>query len=99
MTMHKALHLRDDVDRLYVSRKVEGKGLSCIENNVDASILRFKEYIEKHERGLMTAIKNDTDNTVINKITIARKQKWKKNQLYGQFKWLKHFARENLDVA
>ena len=25
MTMHKALHLRDDVDRLYVSRKEGGR--------------------------------------------------------------------------
>ena len=29
MMMHKALHPRDDVDRLYVSRKV-GRGLSSI---------------------------------------------------------------------
>ena len=27
MTMHKALHPRDDVDRLYVSRKEGGRGL------------------------------------------------------------------------
>ena len=26
MTMHKALHSRDDVDRLYVSRKEGGRG-------------------------------------------------------------------------
>ena len=38
MTMHNALHPRDDVDRLYVSRKEGGKGLTSIENSVDASI-------------------------------------------------------------
>ena len=37
MTMHKALHFRDDVDRLYVSRNEEGRGLACIEDSVDAS--------------------------------------------------------------
>ena len=52
MTMHKALHPRDDIDRLYVSRKEEGRGQ------------RFEDYIEKHERGLITAIRNDTDNTI-----------------------------------
>ena len=41
MTMHKALHPRDD--------------------SFDASIQRLEGYIEKYERGLITAIKNDTD--------------------------------------
>ena len=38
MTMQKALHPRDDIDRLYVSRKEGGKGLASIEDNVDALI-------------------------------------------------------------
>ena len=37
-TMPKALNPRDDVDRLYVSRKEGGRGLASIEDNVDASI-------------------------------------------------------------
>ena len=32
MTMHKALHPRDDVDTLYVSRKEGGRGLASIED-------------------------------------------------------------------
>ena len=31
MTMHKALHPRDDVDKLYVSRKARGRGFASIE--------------------------------------------------------------------
>ena len=62
MTMHKALHPRDDIDRLYVSRKEEGRGLASIEDSVDASIQRLEDYIEKHEGWLITAIRNDTDN-------------------------------------
>ena len=61
ITMHKALHPRDDVDRLYVSRKQGGRGLASIEDTVDASIQRLEDYIEKHERGLITTIKVDTD--------------------------------------
>ena len=38
ITMHKALHPRDDTDKLYVSRKEEGRGLTSIEDSVDASI-------------------------------------------------------------
>ena len=43
MTMHKALHPRDDVDRLYVSRKQGGRGLSSNEDTVDISIQRLKD--------------------------------------------------------
>ena len=60
MTMHKALHPRNDVNRLYVPRKVGGRGIASIEDSVDTSIQRREDYIEKHERGLIAAIKNNT---------------------------------------
>ena len=88
MTMHKALHSRDDVDRLYVSRKEGGKGLACIEDSVDTSIQRLEDYIQKHDGGIITAIRNDTDNTMDNRMTIIRTQKWEGKQLYGRFKRL-----------
>ena len=47
MTMHKALHPRDDVDRLYVYRKEGGRGLASIEDTVDSSIQRLEDYIGK----------------------------------------------------
>ena len=72
-TMHKALHPRDDVDRLYVSRKEGGTGLASIE---DESTQRLEDYIEKHERGLITTIRNDTDNTIDERMTTTRKRKW-----------------------
>ena len=75
MTMHKALHPRDDVDRLYVSRKEGGRGLASIEDSVDASIQRLEDCIQKHDGGLITAIRNDTDNTMDKRMTITRKQK------------------------
>ena len=71
--MHKALHPRDDVDRLYVSRKEGGRGLASIEDTVDASIQRLEDYIEKHKRGLITTIRNDTDNTIDERVTTTRK--------------------------
>ena len=82
MTMHKALHPRDDVDRLYASRKEEGgRGLASIEVSVDASIQRLEDYKEKHEGGLITETRNDSDNTKTDKMTIIRKQKWEEKQL------------------
>ena len=85
MTMHKALYSRDDVERLYVSRKEGGRGLASIEDSVDVSIQQLKDYIQKHEGGLITATRNDT-NTMDNRMTITRKQKWERKQLYGRFK-------------
>ena len=72
MNMHKALHPRDNVDWLYVSRKEGGRGLASIEDSVDTSIQRLEDYIEKHERGLFTAIRNNTDNTIDNRMTKTR---------------------------
>ena len=74
MTLHKALHPRDEVDRLYVSRKEGGRGLASIEDSVDALTQRLEDYMEKHERGLITAIRNDTDNAIDDRMTITRKQ-------------------------
>ena len=88
MTMHKALYLRDDVDRLYVPRKEGGRGLASIEDSVDTSIQRLEDYIEKHERRLITAIRNNTDNTIDNRMTKTKKQKWEGKQLHGRFKRL-----------
>ena len=73
--VHKALHPRDDVDRLNVSRKEGGRGLASIKDSVDASIQRLEDYVEKHDRGMITAIRNDTDNTIDDRMTITRKQK------------------------
>ena len=88
MTIHKAKHHRYNVDRKYASRKEGRRGLASIEDSVDASIRRFKNNIEKHEGELITATRNDTDNTMDNRKTITRKQKWEEKQLYGRFKRL-----------
>ena len=88
MTTHKAQHPRDDVDRLYVSRKDGGRGLASIKDSVDASIQRLEDNIEKQVGGLITAIRNNTDNTMDNRMTITRKQKWEEKQLNRRIKQL-----------
>ena len=44
--MLETLHPRNDVVRLYVSRKEGGRGLASIEDSVDASIQRLEDYTE-----------------------------------------------------
>ena len=46
MTMHKAIHPGDDVDKQYVSRKEGGRRLAKIEDSVDTSTQRLEDYIE-----------------------------------------------------
>ena len=43
MTMHKALHPRDDVDRLYVTRKEGGIGFASVKDSVGASMQRLED--------------------------------------------------------
>ena len=85
MTMHKALHPRDDVEKLYVSVKEGERGLVSIENSSDAPIQRLEYKLEKHEGELITAIRNDTDKTMTKRMTINRKQKWEENRVMGVF--------------
>ena len=80
MTMHKALNPRDDVDRLDVLRKEGGRELACIEDSVDASIKQLKARRTtpyRHQKWYW--------NTMANRRTITRKQKWKEKQLNGRF--------------
>ena len=57
-----------------------------IEYSFVVSIQRLEDYIKKHERGLITAIGNDTDNTIDDRMTTAWKQNSEEKQLYGRIK-------------
>ena len=72
MTMHKALHLRDDIEKLYVSRKENGRGRASIKDSDDASIQPLEDYKEKGGERLITATRNNSDKTRT-KRTITRK--------------------------
>ena len=49
MTIHKALHRRNDIDRFYVSRK-EVRGFTSIEDSVDASIRELEDQKKKKKK-------------------------------------------------
>ena len=68
------------------NREEGGRGLTSIQDSVDASIKRLEDYIKKRRRRLITYTRNNTENTRINRTTITRKQKWEEKQLYGYFK-------------
>ena len=72
MTRHKALQVRDNFDRLYVSRKEGRRGLNSIEDSVDGWTRRLENYIKKSKKRLITATRNNIDNASINWKTITR---------------------------
>ena len=41
--MHKALHPRDDIDRLYVSRKEVGRGTASIKDSVTMTLRQHRK--------------------------------------------------------
>ena len=77
--MPKNLHPRDDSDILHVPRTEGRRGLVSIEDSVDLSIHRLKDYIKKSRERLIIATRNYINSTRINGIT--RKQKWDEKQL------------------
>ena len=95
--MHKALHPKDDI----VSRKEGVRGLVRTEDRVDTSIRRLEDHIEKRRGRLITATRNNTNRTRINRPRITRKQKCEEKQLYGSFKRLTNDIsnEKNVDLA
>ena len=86
--MKKASHSRDDVERLYVSRREGGRGLTSIEDSVNALIKWLEDYIQMRGWRLIAATRNNMNDTWTSGTTITRKQKWEEKQLYGRFKRL-----------
>ena len=71
MTMHP----RNNIDRLYVSRKEGGRGLAITDDRFDISIKHLEDYVKKNKERQIIATRNDTNNTRINRTTITRKEK------------------------
>ena len=82
ITMHKALHPRDDVDRLYVIRKEEGWRLASTEDSVDVSIQRHEDYIKTYRGRQITASRNNTDHTSINRTKYSESKNRKKTTVW-----------------
>ena len=53
---------------------------------IDAPIHCQEDYIKKRGGRLITATRNNSDNTSINRTAITRKLKWEEKHLYGYFK-------------
>ena len=84
--MNKALHLRDDIDRLYVSRKEGGRELASIEKCVNASIQGLDNYTKK-QRKLIIAASNSISNIRTKRKTTKTKMGRKTSRYISSFVW------------
>ena len=55
MTMHKAVHPKSNVDRLYISRNEGGRGLFSIEDTIETSKTGLKSYVQESKERLLSA--------------------------------------------
>ena len=58
-TIYGALHPKSDVDRLYIPRKEEGRGLISIENCVELAIRGLEVYVHGSEERLIQAARRN----------------------------------------
>ena len=57
MTMHKALHPKSNVDRLYISRNEGGRGLISVEDTIETSKIGLERHIQESKERLLSAAK------------------------------------------
>ena len=96
--MNKALYPRDNLDRLYMTRK-GGRDIASIEHSIDISIRELEECITWNQERLITTTRNNANNIMINRIT--KKKEWEEKQRYWYCKKInkQNLARKDLDVA
>ena len=91
ITMHKGLHPKSNANRLYIPRKVGGRGLLSIEDTVDLARLGLKSYVRSSSERLLVAARQIEDcqgesvKDFTNRKKIERQQEWKNKTLHGQF--------------
>ena len=90
MTMHKALHPKSNVDRLYVPRKEGGRGLISVADVTKTAILGLQKYIQESEEKLISAARKLEQVSESAKEFKSRRakecrQNWIDKAMHGQF--------------
>ena len=94
MTMYGALHLKSDVDRLYIKRKEGGRGLISVERCVSDEGNSFGFYVANSEdnliKGVAAAGTINTEDAILSRELKKQKEKelrknWNEERLHEQF--------------
>ena len=89
ITMHEVLHLKSDVDRLYIKKKEEGRGLMNVERCVRKEDNSLGFYVanseEKFIKGDAAAEKINTEDNVATREFKKQelKQNWLETKMHG----------------
>ena len=90
-TIYGALHLKSDVDRLYIPRKEGGRGLISIEACVELAIRGLEVYVHGSEERLIQAAREDKIDGLEAASVLKRSKKeerledWEEKVLHGQY--------------
>ena len=71
MTINKALHLRENIVRLYVSRKEGGRGLTSIKDNKKAKKI---DYTQQNSKCMFCCERDETINHIISEYCKSTKK-------------------------
>ena len=87
ITMHGELHLKSDIDRVYLSKEMEGRGLRMEENNLRWYVRNSVEPLIEGVKAAETIECNDTVNKKEFKQSWMREKKeiGKNKRMYGHF--------------
>ena len=93
MAMHGALHIKSNVDRLYLPRKEGGRGLISVEDTVEQAVVDLESYVKNSTESLLVAARKvngdfgDVESTaeVKQRKKEARKKNWRQKKLHGKF--------------
>ena len=91
LTMHKALHPKSDVDRLYLPRNEGGRGLQSTQDTIELAILGLDNYVRNSHEKLITAAREDsnedleTEEEFKQRKHSERKGRWCEKVLHGQY--------------
>ena len=89
--MHGGLHLKSNVDRLYIPRKEGGRELLNVEDVIDLAIIGLERYVCNSTERLLTAarVASEYEGDCEDEYKLRKKnercQAWKEKTLHGQF--------------
>jgi hypothetical protein len=92
LTIHGQHHTRADIDRLYVPRKEEGRGLMQVEGAYIAETVNLVEYVGNKEDPLIQIVRTHQHNT--NSALLQTANKFKKS-FQSETKQLKNIITQN----
>ena len=84
MNMHRALHPRDSVARLYLPRKKGGRGLVAIEDCVQLAILGLENYVQDSKERILSSARCEARERATEKDFKKQRREERRAELEGK---------------